>query len=40
MFESYDQDIGMLTNKTAKKLTAYLNGKLEQKYEKPCTYLL
>lgn len=30
MFESYDQDIGMLTNKTAKKLTAYLNGKLEQ----------
>jgi DNA-binding MarR family transcriptional regulator len=30
MFESYDQDIGMLTNKTAKKLTAYLNSKLEQ----------
>jgi MarR family transcriptional regulator for hemolysin len=29
MFESYDQDIGMLTNKTAKKMTTYLNGKLE-----------
>ncbi len=30
MFESYDQDIGMLTNKISKKLTAYLNGKLEK----------
>lgn len=30
MLESYDQDIGMLTNKTAKKLTTYLNGKLDK----------
>ncbi|WP_026886803.1 MarR family winged helix-turn-helix transcriptional regulator [Clostridium beijerinckii] len=30
MFESYDQDIGMLTNKISKKLTTYLNGKLEK----------
>ena len=30
MFESYDQDIGMLTNKTAKKLIAYLNSNLEK----------
>lgn len=29
MFESYDQDIGMLTNKVSKKLTSYLNNKLE-----------
>ncbi|MBN7575508.1 MarR family winged helix-turn-helix transcriptional regulator [Clostridium beijerinckii] len=30
MFESYDQDIGMLTNKVSKKLTSYLNNKLEK----------
>lgn len=30
MFESYDQDIGMLTNKTNKKLIHYLNRKLEK----------
>lgn len=29
MFESYDQDIGMLTNKTSKKLIHYINNKLE-----------
>jgi len=28
MFESYDQDIGMLTNKINKKLIHYLNSKL------------
>ena len=28
MFESYDQDIGMLTNKINKKLIHYLNAKL------------
>jgi DNA-binding MarR family transcriptional regulator len=30
MFESYDQDIGMLTNKTAKKIIYYLNKELEK----------
>lgn len=30
MFESYDQDIGMLTNNTNKKLIHYLNFKLEE----------
>lgn len=30
MFESYDQDIGMLTNNTNKKLMHYLNFKLEE----------
>ena len=30
MFESYDQDIGMLTNKTAKKLIGYLNSNLDK----------
>lgn len=29
MFDSYDQDIGMLTNKTSKKLIHYINNKLE-----------
>ena len=30
MFESYDQDIGMLTSKTTKKLMHYLNSNLEK----------
>jgi len=30
MFESYDQDIGMLTNKISKKLLSYLNSNLEE----------
>jgi MarR family transcriptional regulator, transcriptional regulator for hemolysin len=30
MFESYDQDIGMLTSKTTKKLIHYLNSNLEK----------
>lgn len=30
MIKSYDQDIGSLTNKTAKKLIAYLNNNLEK----------
>jgi Transcriptional regulators len=30
MFESYDQDIGSLTNRTNKKLIHYLNSKLEK----------
>lgn len=30
MFESYDQDIGMLTNKISKKLIYYINSNLEK----------
>ncbi|AGX44711.1 MarR family winged helix-turn-helix transcriptional regulator [Clostridium saccharobutylicum] len=30
MFESYDQDIGMLTNKISKKLIYYVNSNLEK----------
>ena len=30
MFKSYDQDIGMLSNKVNKKLIHYLNSKLEE----------
>ncbi|MFL0197232.1 MarR family winged helix-turn-helix transcriptional regulator [Clostridium sp. WILCCON 0269] len=30
MFQSYDQDIGMLTNKTTKKLMHYINSKLKK----------
>lgn len=30
MFKSYDQDIGMLTSKTTKKLMHYLNSNLEK----------